>query len=130
MPPREREKAQAPKGQASSRSAPPPRGAPGRRAAWPPLRTVLLALIVVIAAAAPYARTLDYDFVWDDHYTVGPHLEVRGWSDVERLWRLPFDSLLNDVSLKRTYFRPATLYSLALDWAASPRDPRAFHRTN
>ena len=130
MPPPAPEKAQAPKRQASSRSAPPPPEAPARRGTWRPLRTFLLGLIVVLAASAPYARTLGYDFVWDDHYTVGPHLEVHGWSDVERLWRLPFDSLLNDVSLKRTYFRPATLYSLALDWAASPRDPRAFHRTN
>ncbi|MGE5178454.1 MAG: tetratricopeptide repeat protein [Bacteroidota bacterium] len=130
MPPPAPEKAQAPKRQAGSGSAPPPPGAPARRGARRPLRTFLLGLIVVLAAAAPYARTLDYDFVWDDHYTVGPHLEVRGWSDVERIWRIPFDSLLNDVSLKRTYFRPATLYSLALDWAASPNDPRAFHRTN
>jgi len=95
-----------------------------------PLRSLALALLVLAAAVLPYARTLDFDFVWDDHYTIGPHLAVHGWGDLERLWKVPFDSLLNDVSLKRTYFRPATLYSLALDYAGSPQDPRAFHRTN
>src|SRR5688572_1783075 len=109
------EKAQAPKRQDH------PRGL---------FRAAALAAVVLAAAILPYARTLDFDFVWDDHFTVGRHLEVRGPSDVGRIWSLPFDSLLNDVSLKRTYFRPATLYSLALDWARSPAAPRAFHRTN
>ena len=108
-------KAQPPKRQGSIRSR---------------LRSAGLALVVLAAATVPYLRTLDYDFVWDDHYTIGPFLSIHGWSDVERLWKLPFDSLLNDVSRKRTYFRPATLYSLAADWAASPQDPGAFHRTN
>src|SRR6266850_4893135 len=88
------------------------------------LRTAALAALVLAAAVLPYARTLDFGFVWDDHFTVGRHLEVHGVSDVARIWSLPFDSLLNDVSLKRTYFRPATLYSLAVDWARSPENPR------
>jgi protein O-mannosyl-transferase len=108
-------KSQTPKRQSATRS---------------PLGSVALGLAVLAAAVLPYLRTLDFDFVWDDHYTVGTHLSIHGWSDVERLWKVPFDSLLNDVSLKRTYFRPATLYSLAADWAGSPGDPRAFHRTN
>jgi tetratricopeptide (TPR) repeat protein len=89
-----------------------------------------LAVLVLLAAALPYLRTLDFDFVWDDHFTVGPHLAVRGFGDVERLWRLPFDSLLNDTVMKNTYFRPATLYSLALDYAEGPENARPFHRTN
>lgn len=93
-------------------------------------RDVLLAVIVVAAAVLPYLRTLGYDFVWDDHYTVGRHLTIHGWADVVRLWKLPFDSLLNDEVLKRTYFRPATLYSLALDWARAPQDAGVFHATN
>lgn len=91
---------------------------------------MILGCLVLLAAVLPYAKTLDFAFVWDDHFTIGPHLKISNWGDVTRIWNLPFDSLLNDVSLKRTYFRPATLYSLALDWAVSPRSPRAFHRTN
>ncbi len=110
----------------------PERAQPKKRQGAPRsvLRTAALAALVLAAAVVPYARTLDYGFVWDDHYTVGPYLETHGASDVARLWSIPFDSLLNDVSLKRTYFRPATIYSFAIDWAGSPGNPRAFHRTN
>lgn len=111
-------------------ASPKPQAARRQGATRSPVLSVALALAVLAAAALPYLRTLDFDFVWDDHYTVGPHLAIHGWSDVVRLWNLPFDSLLNDATLKRTYFRPATLYSLAADWAVSPEDPAAFHRTN
>jgi tetratricopeptide (TPR) repeat protein len=93
-------------------------------------RTVALALLVVLAAAVPYARTLDFGFVWDDHFVIGKHLEIHGWSDLVRIWSIPFDTLLHDEKLRRTYFRPATLYSLAVDDALSPGNPRLFHATN
>ncbi len=94
------------------------------------LRTLLLGCLVVAAAVIPYARTLDYRFVWDDGYVVGPHLDVRGPGDLVRLWNLPFDKLLNDQVMTRTYFRPSVLYSLALDRAVSGENPRGFHVTN
>src|SRR5262245_20084840 len=87
-------------------------------------RTAALALRVILAGSVAYARTLDFAFVWDDHCTIGKHLEIHGWSDVVRIWTLPFDTLLNDAKLKRTYFRPATLFSLAVDHALSPGNPR------
>ena len=47
------------------------------------------------------------------------HLEVRGGEDLARLWRLlRLADQRHDP--RRTYFRPATLYSLALDWAGRP----------
>ncbi len=94
------------------------------------LRTAALAIVILLAAVVPYARTLDFGFVWDDHFTIGKHLEIHGWSDVVRIWTLPFDNLLRDEKLQRTYFRPATLFSLALDYARSPGSPRLFHATN
>ncbi len=91
---------------------------------------ILLATLILAAALAPYVRTLDYAFVWDDGFVIGPHLDIHGPADVARLWNLPFDNLLKDELLTRTYFRPAVLYSLALDRASSGDDPRGFHRTN
>jgi tetratricopeptide (TPR) repeat protein len=85
---------------------------------------------VLLAAVVPYARTLDYGFVWDDPFVIGPHLDVRGWGDVGRIWSTPFDVLLKDTELKQTYFRPATLLSLSADRAASGDRPRGYHRTN
>ncbi|HEY6572430.1 MAG TPA: hypothetical protein VI198_03855, partial [Candidatus Eisenbacteria bacterium] len=91
---------------------------------------VLLALLVLAAAVLPYARTLDYQFVWDDTFIIGPQLDVKGPPDVVRLWTTPFDVFLKDEALTRTYFRPAVLYSLALDRAYSGENPRGFHLTN
>jgi tetratricopeptide (TPR) repeat protein len=94
------------------------------------LRTAALAIVILLAAVVPYARTLDFGFVWDDHFTIGKHLEIHGWSDVVRIWTLPFDTLINHELPKGTYFRPATLFSLAVDHALSPGNPRLFHATN
>ncbi len=91
---------------------------------------VLLAALLVAAALVPYARTLDYEFVWDDAYVIGPVLDVHGPADLGRLWALPFDQLLKDEVMTRNYFRPAVLYSLALDRAWSGENPRGFHLTN
>jgi protein O-mannosyl-transferase len=94
------------------------------------LRMAALALVILLAAVVPYARTLDFGFVWDDHFTIGKHLEIHAWSDVVRIWTLPFDTLISHELPKGTYFRPATLFSLAVDHALSPGNPRLFHATN
>ncbi len=117
-----------------------PRGVPGggrpshgrRRAPksaesryWP-----LLAAIVVAAALLPTWRSIRYDFVWDDKVMIGQELDLRGPEDIARLWNTPYDSLLRDPVLQRTYFRPAILFSLAADRALSGANPAGFHRTN
>ncbi len=91
---------------------------------------VLLALLVLAAAVVPYARTLDAQFVWDDTFVIGPQLDVRAPSDLVRLWNTPFDQFLKDEAMTRNYFRPAVLYTLALDRARSGENPRGFHLTN
>ncbi|HKQ19183.1 MAG TPA: tetratricopeptide repeat protein, partial [Candidatus Eisenbacteria bacterium] len=94
------------------------------------LRVLLLGVIVVAAATLPYVQTIGYEFVWDDHSVVGQHLDVRGPRDIARIWNLPFDEFLKNQTPERSYFRPATLLSLAMDRAASGESPRGFHRTN
>ncbi len=91
---------------------------------------VILASIVLLSALAPQWKSLDYDFVWDDPFLIGPHLAVKGWDGVVKLWNQPFDLRLKDEALARSYFRPATLFSFALDWARSGDDPRAYHAQN
>ncbi len=91
---------------------------------------VLLALLVLAAAVVPYARTLDAQFVWDDTFVIGPQLDVRAPSDLARLWKTPFDQFLKDEAMTRNYFRPAVLYTLALDRALYGENPRGFHLTN
>src|SRR5580765_4372222 len=94
------------------------------------LRPILLGAIVLLVAILPYAPSTGYEFVWDDLHLIGPHLDVRGVGDVVRIWNLPFDEFLKNETPEHTYYRPATLLSLALDRAASGENPRGFHRTN
>ena len=83
MPPRP----QAKKAQSSS----------DRRAATTPTWLVAtLAALVLLSALVPNWKSLGYEFVWDDPYVIGPHLDVRGWEDLGRIWNTPFDLLLKD----------------------------------
>ena len=92
---------------------------------WP-----LLAALILLAATLPYWRSLGYDFVWDDKVMIGPQLDLHGPADLGRLWRTPFDTLLRDPVLDRTYFRPVTLLTLAADRAVYGGNPAGFHLTN
>jgi len=122
-------KPQTKKGQANpgARGTPTPSGSAKTAGRLPSL---LLGALVLLAATLPYARSTGYEFVWDDKFVVGPHLDVRGFGDVVRIWRLPFDEFLKNETPERTYYRPATLLSLAWDRSTSGENPRGFHRTN
>ncbi len=102
------------------------RGAPTALSA----RAIVLGALVLAVALLPYLPSLRYDFVWDDKAVIGPSLDLNAPSDVARIWRIPFDSLLRDSVLQRTYFRPAVLFSLAADRAAYHDHPAGFHATN
>ena len=86
--------------------------------------------MVALAAFLPHTHAVGYDFVWDDRYLIGPHLDVHGPADVARLWGTPFDVYLKDAAVGRTYFRPATIASLALDRALWGEDARGYHAQN
>src|SRR5580765_6641486 len=90
----------------------------------------VLALLVLAAAVLPYARTVGYEFVWDDALIIGKHLDVKGSADLVRIWNLPFDALLKGQAIGRTSFRPAVFYTLALDRALWGEQAGRFHATN
>src|SRR5467141_2248416 len=90
----------------------------------------LLAALVLLAAVLPHLRSLQYGFVWDDKFMIGPQIDLTGPADLGRLWNTPFDALLRDPVLHNTYFRPVTLLSLALDRAIYASNPAGFHLTN
>ena len=76
-------------------------------------------------------KSVGYDFVWDDPFLIGPQeLAVHGVGDIAQLWNQPFDLRLKDEAVGRTYFRPLTLFSFALDWATSGDNPRGYHAQN
>jgi tetratricopeptide (TPR) repeat protein len=92
---------------------------------WP-----LLAALVILASVLPYWRSLGYDFVWDDIAIVDAKLDVRGPSDLSRIWNTPFDSFLGAPMRQPNYFRPVVLLTLASDRALSGNSPAGYHLTN
>ncbi|HET9941294.1 MAG TPA: hypothetical protein VFR25_09345, partial [Candidatus Eisenbacteria bacterium] len=100
-----------------NRASGPAAGAARARAGAPRWRAWVLGAVVALAALLPHARSIGYDFVWDDRYLVGEHLDIHGPADLARLWSTPFDVYLQTQTSQHTYFRPATVYSLALDRA-------------
>ena len=123
-----RPQTQRSQGVAAGRNRPAGQAAP--RAGSPRWRAWLLGAVVALAAFLPYARSTGYDFVWDDRYLVGSHLDLHGPADFARLWSTPFDVYLQSQTSQHTYFRPATVFSLALDRAFWKDDPRGYHAQN
>lgn len=106
-------------------------GSPARILKPAPIWLVLLlAAVILLSALGPNWKSLGFDFVWDDPFLVGPHLATKGWDGFAKLWSQPFDTLLKNEELPRTYFRPATLFSFAFDWATSGENPRGYHAQN
>src|SRR6185503_4941231 len=120
---------QTKKGQANPAAGAPSRGRDGGKSGGRP-RLLLIGIVVALAAAVPYTPSARYEFVWDGLHVVGPHLDLRGPRDVARIWGLPFDEFLKNETTERTYYRPVTLLSLALDRAKWDSNPMGFHRSN
>ena len=118
---------QTKKGQANPAAGAHSRGRDGGKPRTVPL---LLLGILVVLATVPYAPSARYEFVWDDLHVVGPHLDLKSPRDVARIWGLPFDEFLKNETTERTYYRPVTLLSLAVDRAKWDDNPMGFHRSN
>jgi hypothetical protein len=91
-----------------------------------PIRPVLLALLV-LAAVLPYAGTLRYDFVWDDHYIVA-HVEKLSQSEgLPAVLSAPF---FPHPGVPDKYYRPVVYLSIWLDHRLGGGSPQMFHLTN
>src|SRR5467141_3031944 len=93
-----------------------------RTALWP-----LLAALVLLAAVLPHLRSLQYGFVWDDKFMIGPQIDLTGPADLGRLWNTPFDAPPPQPVPPNPFLRPVTLLSLALDRAIYASNPAGFH---
>src|SRR6185503_14665009 len=120
---------QTKKGQANPAAGAPSRGRGGGKSGGRP-RLLLIGIVVALAAAVPYTPSARYEFVWDDLHVVGPHLDLKSPRDVARIWGLPFDEFLKNETTERTYYRPVTLLSLAVDRATWDDNAMGFHRSN
>jgi protein O-mannosyl-transferase len=87
----------------------------------------LAALAVAAATVLAYARTLSYEFVWDDVLLVARSQRLREWSSLPAVLGSHFWSEVHEGS---HYYRPLVSLSFFLDLHAWGLNPVGFHLTN
>lgn len=84
-------------------------------------------LAVTIATVLAYARTLSFEFVWDDVLLVARSQRLREWSSLPTVLASHFWSEVHEGS---HYYRPLVSLSYFLDLHVWGLDPLGFHLTN
>jgi tetratricopeptide (TPR) repeat protein len=87
----------------------------------------LAALAVAAATVLAYARTLSYEFVWDDVLLVARSHRLREWSSLPAVLGSHFWSEVHEGS---HYYRPLVSLSFFLDLQVWGLNPLGFHLTN
>jgi tetratricopeptide (TPR) repeat protein len=87
--------------------------------------TVVVALLVALAAIVPLLPTLRAAFVYDDTTIVRDNELLRGWDAIVRVWGEPYWPT-SGVDMSGLY-RPLHVALLALVWNAGDGSPRPFH---
>ena len=85
------------------------------------------ALAVGIASVLAYARTLSYEFVWDDVLLVARSQRLRDWSSLPAVLGSHFWAEVHEGS---HYYRPLVSLSFFLDLQIWGLNPLGFHLTN
>jgi hypothetical protein len=88
-----------------------------------------MTLVLVAAAIAPFATTLAYPLVWDDHYILNHVEQLAAGGGVAKVVSAPF---FPQEDRADTYYRPLVYFSLWLDSrvAALAGAPWPYHLTN
>lgn len=97
--------------------------------ARPPRSGLLIALVLVLSAAA-YASASRGPFVWDDRLLVLQQPAITGEAPLITHFYQPFWHRGASVDRARSYYRPLTTATLALDWRRGGGASDAFHLTN
>ena len=84
-------------------------------------------LAVTIATVLAYARTLSFEFVWDDVLLVARSQRLREWSSLPTVLASHFWSEVHEGS---HYYRPLVSLSYFLDLHVWGLNPFGFHLTN
>lgn len=84
---------------------------------------------MLLAVAASYLPVLGAPFVWDDQHLIGESPAVQTLRPLPEYFSRGFWQD-DDLMQGRTYYRPLTILSLALDHRLSGNTPSAFHLTN
>lgn len=85
------------------------------------------ALIVAIVSVCTYANTLANGFAVDDDYIVRANTRVHTLADQASIWLTPWWPAYGE---QLGLYRPLTIFSFSLQWAAGDGAPWVFHLVN
>ena len=86
----------------------------------------MIRLLLVLAAIAPYLRTLAFGYVLDDTYAIRGNAALTGWSSLGQVWLQQFGG---DGGPFFGLYRPLTSTIFALVWNLGAKWPLWFHLT-
>ena len=81
-------------------------------------------VLLVVAAAAPFAQTLGFGYVYDDTTAIRTNPDLRGWASLFRVWAYPYGG--SELSYDGLY-RPVVMMLFALVWNLTGGWPLWFH---
>jgi protein O-mannosyl-transferase len=86
------------------------------------VRRLLPPALIALVAAAVYAQTLSFDFVYDDVWAIANNPQVHSLAN----WR----EILTSPYWKNELYRPLTSLTFAADWTLWGGSPAGYHLTN
>ena len=81
-------------------------------------------VLLIVAAAAPFAQTLGFGYVYDDTTAIRTNPDLRGWGSLFRVWAHPYGG--SELSYDGLY-RPVVMMLFAILWNISGGWPLWFH---
>ncbi|HWA76369.1 MAG TPA: tetratricopeptide repeat protein [Polyangiaceae bacterium] len=103
-------------------------GIAARRTAAP--RPWILGLAVLIATWAVYVNSLDGPFMWDDHQLIESSSRISELRPLREYFQTPFWAWSDFQPGGRSYYRPLSILSFAIDHFLHGANPGGFHVTN
>jgi len=89
----------------------------------------LLILIIILTAFSLYGKTVNYQFVWDDHYLIDENPKIQHAASIKDFFRKDFwENSSNPYD--SGYYRPLTLLSFFINHKISNGTPGGFHLFN
>lgn len=93
-------------------------------------RPWLIAVLVAVLTLVAYAPVAEGTFIWDDHQLILDAPRVQELRPLREYWGSAFWTRGDIEPEGRSYYRPLTIYSLALDYALHGKNASGYHVVN
>src|SRR5258706_610031 len=96
------------------------------------MKTAWMIGALIGATVLAYRHTLPGEFIYDDHAIVVKNPLIRDWKNIPLMLGNPYwgTYIGQPKEFKGGLYRPFTIFTLALNYAAGGLNPRGYHLTN